>query len=149
MIFDTIENLEKYSIIHPYIKEVAAFLKKNIAENLQNGKHNLVGDNLFVSVNEYVTKEQRDVKWEKHNVYADIQLVTKGAEQIGYANAKNLEITEPYNTQKDIAFYKGNGDYLTLTPGTFILLFAGEAHRPGVIAGKICEVKKLVFKIKI
>lgn len=149
MIFDTLDNIRKYACIHPHIALAARFIAENDLKSLPTGKIHLSGEEAFLGINEYITKNAEDAKWETHNVYTDIQIITEGEEMIGFTNASTLEVTDAYNAEKDIAFYKGEGDFITLKPGMFFIFFAGEAHRPSVTVKNPVKVKKLVFKLKL
>ena len=50
MIVDTLENLEKYVSLNPLFAEVVKFLKENDLNELEDGKHSIVGNDLFVNI---------------------------------------------------------------------------------------------------
>jgi biofilm protein TabA len=127
------------------------FLKGNDLSSLELKKHVIDGDNLFVNVSEYKTKEAIDAKFEAHRKYIDIQYVIKGTEMIGVAPlASNDSITQPYDEKKDVEFLKfSNETFYQATPGNFFIFFPEDGHMPSVKTDSISSVKKLVVKIRI
>ncbi len=126
------------------------FLKTADLKNLPVGTQELEGKHLYVAVSEYKGKEKADTRFESHKKYIDIQYVIQGKEIIGHTSLDNVKVVEPYNEEKDIAFYQSDsGDYSTATPGNFFIFFPDDAHRPSISAGDTTMVKKLVVKVMI
>jgi len=127
------------------------FLKENDLTKLENKRYDIDGDNLFVNVSEYNTKEPIDAKFEAHRKYIDIQYVIKGAEMIGVAPLDSRDsITQPYNETKDVEFSKySNGTFYEANQGNFFVFFPDDGHAPSVKTDSIAPVKKLVVKIRI
>ena len=65
-----------------------------------------VDDNFFYIVQEYETKMPNESKFEAHKKYVDIQYVVKGSECIKVTASAFMECDSPYNSQKDIVFFK-------------------------------------------
>ena len=63
-----------------------------------------------------------------------------------------LAVTRPYDPLRDTEKYGPHprpGPSIRLLPGRFAILFPGEAHQPGVMAGASpCEVVKVVVKFR-
>jgi biofilm protein TabA len=127
------------------------FLKGSNLSTLELKKHVIDGENLFVNVSEYKTKEAIDAKFEAHRKYIDIQYVIKGTEMIGVAPlASKDSITQPYDEKKDVEFLKfSNETFYQATPGNFFIFFPEDGHMPSVKTDSISSVMKLVVKIKI
>ena len=85
---------------------------------------------------------------EAHEQFIDVQMVLAGEEKI-YVTAKApLTVTEPYNAEKDIAFYAWeHAEAVTYTAGEAVVLFPEEAHLPCCAAGEPMTIKKAVLKI--
>jgi len=150
MIADTLKNRSQYASISPRIKAGFEYLAKTDFSKIAAGKYEIDGSNLFALVQEYdsITKEQG--KWECHKNYIDIQYIVEGVEQIGVQNIDFLKVTVEYNPEKDIAFLSGDGDFVTLSKGSYGVFFPQDAHMPKVAPGdKPGKVKKVVLKIKI
>lgn len=126
------------------------FLKTNDLKNMKLGRYELHGDNLFVNVDEYTTKDEEDARFEAHKKYADIQYLVSGEEKIGIAIMKNTAEIIPYDSLKDIAFYTSNEfNYRLASPSTFFVFFPEDAHRPCVKIDKNTKVRKVVVKVRI
>ena len=147
MKFDKLENLEKYKDYHPSFERAIDFLRSADLEALSIGKHLIDGENLFVSVAEYTTKEQGYL--EAHKDYIDIQLITKGSEKIGHAKLSGQKIKEEYDPVRDIAFYYGECEYIDLMPGYFSVFSPDDLHMPGIIKDEPQAVKKIVVKVRV
>ena len=68
---------------------------------------------------------------------------------MGFAPLETMKVTEGYNSEKDIEFLTGTGDYVTARPGSFTIFFPHDAHQPGVAIGESTGVKKVVVKVKV
>ncbi|MFA6653194.1 MAG: YhcH/YjgK/YiaL family protein [Candidatus Delongbacteria bacterium] len=147
MIFDKLSNLPKYTSLHPRFEKAFEFLKTADLNTLLSGRHLIDGEDIYVSVAEYFTKDEGFL--EGHKEHIDIQLITKGSEKIGFALLTDQVEKEPYNEARDISFYHGNCDYLTLVPGTFAIFFPEDLHKPGIMDKHLVEVKKIVVKIRV
>jgi YhcH/YjgK/YiaL family protein len=147
MIFDKIENLHKYTRLHPRFEKAFEFIKTADLDTILPGRHLIEDEDIYVSAAEYFTKDEGYL--EGHRKHIDIQLITKGSEKIGFALFKGQVEKDPYNEARDISFFHGHCDYLTLVPGTFAIFFPEDLHTPGIMDKKLVEVKKIVVKIRL
>jgi len=128
-----------------------AFLRDTRLETLAPGRLNLEGDSVYALVTEGPTKALEATKWEAHRKYIDLQYVITGKEQMGIAPLAKAKVTEAYDEAKDILFGDvpaAESKYYVAQPGTFLLFFPKDAHRPGVRAEGSDTDKKVVVKIK-
>ena len=148
MIIDNVENIGNYPQIPDYVVNFIL----GLSSDTECMRYDLI-DNDFVNVETYSTKLIKDAKFESHDRYIDIQLLLEGEERIYLTNRDGLEVSEIYNVDKDITFYKNSvndADYVTLNATNFILIYPHEAHAPQVAIGdKSKIVKKAVAKIRI
>lgn len=127
-----------------------AYLKNTNLDTLSLvKKRQIIGDDLFISVTENPTKDFDNTKWEFHKKYIDIQYVIKGKEKMGALPVEKLNVTEPYTESRD----GGNGtstegSYYVAEPGTFMVFFPSDAHRPNIKVEGFEKTKKIVFKVK-
>ena len=112
------------------------------------GKYEIDGENIYALVQQYNTKLKKDGFWEAHRRYIDLQYVIQGAEKIGYANLSRLTQGE-YDASKDFLPLYGEGDFLTLKDGSFVILMPEDAHMPGIAFDSLLPVKKIVIKISV
>lgn len=106
MILDSLNNTKKIECLHPLFKKAFDYLKSTDFSKVEDGKHELDGSRLYVSVVSIFGKEKKDAAIETHKKYIDIQMPLLGVEKIGWKPGCELqEESTPYNEQKDIAFY--------------------------------------------
>ena len=145
MILDSLEYLGNYAKLHASFAAVVKFLADHDLKTLPLGRCDIQGDNVFVSISTYATKENPKVEF--HKVYADIQIILDGHEQIGWMPQKDLCNVTPYDEQKDVAFGEGVTQKMEAIPGQFFVFLPEDAHQPGIGDGN--SVKKAVFKIRL
>ena len=149
MIFDKIENLDRYREFAEYRKLIRDFIKQDKSEHLAEGRYELDGENLFALVQTYETKDKDDARMEAHRKYADLQFMEEGEERIYVDFADELEVEEDRTPDQDILFYKKAEDhgFNLLTEGTFGYYAPQDAHMPCIKNKEKQNVRKIVFKI--
>ncbi len=136
---------------HESIWKIRNYIKNSYEEMkaLSNGKHDYshISDGTTLIINEYETKD--DSPLESHKKYVDIQMVLSGQELILISDISVLSVSEEYDEDRDVMFWKGETQCsLLLEEGNMVILLPNEAHAPSVSppSGK-CNVKKAVFKV--
>lgn len=145
MIIDRIENAALYG----GLGERIALALASVRTRREPGRYELDGEKVVALVQQYHTRPRSEGKWEAHRKHIDVQYVAAGIEQIGWANIHRLQLTEPYDASKDVAFYQGEGDFLTVPAGWFVILFPEDAHMPCTALDKPAPVTKVVVKVRI
>lgn len=152
MIIDNIKNAKLYYNLEARIKKALDYIQQTDLKNLQPGKYEIDGDNIFALISEYETKPESEGKLEAHKKYNDVQYVIEGEELMGYSPLGNQQVLEPYKEENDIIFYRGENHlsgFCRITAGMFAIFFPEDVHMPGICAEKKCPVKKLVIKVKV
>ncbi|MEG0297328.1 MAG: YhcH/YjgK/YiaL family protein [Clostridium sp.] len=149
MIIDKLENSQVYYGLGNKIKAAFKYLNDTNFEEMECGTYYINDKFLYASVAEYETKNKEESLWEAHRKYIDIQFVIRGEEQMGYTNVDNINETVNYNEDKDILFGTGEGDFITVKSGEFIMFMPQDAHMPCIYSNEKSLVKKVVIKIKI
>ena len=147
MIIDTISNLYKYVGLNPLFADVVEFLKNNDLNTMEEGKHPIMGDRLFVNITTTKARSEEEAMLETHVEMVDIQLPLDADETYGYTPLQCLPESE-YDAEKDISFY---GDtkpqtYVTCRPGQMVIFFPQDGHAPCI--SEKPEFKKAIFKVK-
>ena len=150
MIFDRLENASLYLPVHPGFQEAFAFLSQHAKDELPVGRYEICGS-VYAMVQKLPLLTLSQAKWEAHRNYIDIQYIKSGTEVIGFAPVDDLEETIRYSSERDIAFYSGDGNYAQVSAGEFMLLFPHDAHKPLLLPRDRGdgEVEKIVVKVKI
>jgi YhcH/YjgK/YiaL family protein len=117
-------------------------------EGIETGRYPIAGDSLFMIVDEYLTQDVNERKYEAHNKYIDLQYVISGQELIGISKLDKQEVLEPYEEDRDIAFFKiHDGEFRLADNSVFFIFFPDDAHQPCVKVNQSAPVRKIVFKI--
>jgi YhcH/YjgK/YiaL family protein len=132
-------------------KKAFAFLNDNDLKKIELKRYDIDGDNLFVTLSEYNTKNPEDARYEAHRKYIDIQYVVTGGEEIGIAPVTFQDsVLQEYNPTKDIEFLSiMDGKNSKADPASFFIFFPSDAHMPGLKEGVNAPVRKAVVKIRI
>ena len=127
------------------------FLSTGDLSKLEVKRYDIDGDNLYVIVSEYLSKNKEKTNFEAHRKYIDIQYVISGNEVMNIAPLKTVrEVITPYDAVKDIEFMTVNKVVkYKATPSNFFIFFPRDAHRPGLKDGVNSPVRKIVIKLKI
>ena len=130
-----------------YLQALQYIADTDLSE-LENGKHLLAGEDLFVNIVDSQMKTPEQARLEVHDKYIDIQVPLSGPESFGVKPRR--ECREPdgaFNTDKDILFYHDK-DWTTVTvkPGEAITFDPDTAHAPLIGEGTI---HKAIFKVKV
>ncbi|MFR3727277.1 YhcH/YjgK/YiaL family protein [Lacrimispora sp.] len=152
MIFDSAKNLDFYrnlGVDGRYAKAID-FLKNTDLENLAPGKYEIDGKNVFANVQEYTTVPWEEAKFETHRDYSDIQYMIKGTETMSYAPIDELNVSVPYNEEKDVVFYDNEnpGLKVVVKAGEYMIFNPWDGHKPKAAAGEPAPIKKVIIKIK-
>lgn len=149
MIVDMIENADLYRGLPRRLVTALEFLKKTDLKSLPVGRQELEGSKLYVLVQEYPSKPMDKCVWEAHKLYHDVQYVVSGVERMGYGTIKHMNLVKPYDSAKDAAFYSGDGNFVTMQPGMFMILAPQDVHMPGLMAGASVPMRKIVIKVAV
>lgn len=149
MIIDNLDNFDMYCKLNNSFKIVKDFLSSNDLSGMECGRYELDGDKIFLSLQTYDTKLEKDCMPEAHRKYLDIQLVVSGQEKIGYVPLSTTSPSIPYDEKNDIEFLNGISEFLLAKPGSFFVFYPQDAHTPSVAISEPQKVKKAVFKIKL
>jgi biofilm protein TabA len=150
MILTRLSEADAYASLHPGIAEGLAWLRA-FDPATPDGRHPIVGDDVFALVSSYDTGPATEKRFESHYVHLDLQLVARGTERILHTRAEGLEVEVPYDEAGDIVFYAepGVSSSLLMREGDLAFFHPGDAHKPGCMAGGRDAVKKVVVKVRL
>lgn len=139
MIFDRLENINKYGIDLQFVLDD---LKK---DNYTKGKFDISDPNLFGIGLEYETKQSSEALWEAHRKYLDIHVILEGEEIINISDLSTMASTKEY--EDDYELFEGYKQHsIYLKTGYFLLLFPHEVHQTSIKLNEALHVKKKVYK---
>jgi YhcH/YjgK/YiaL family protein len=148
MIFSTLANSGRYAALHPLFPRAFEFARDTGLDMLAPGRHDIIGDELFVIIEQMPGRTRAEAQLEVHRRYIDIQLVLQGVDEMGWKPLADCrEPAGDYSAEQDIRFFRDPPDsWVATPPGAFCLFFPEDAHAPLVSAGRI---RKAVFKIAV
>ncbi len=151
MIFDKVSNCEKYFVANDKYEKAFEFIKKAVEEDLPDGKYEIIGDDLFASVQSYTTRKNEDCKFEGHRRYIDIQYMVSGIEAIEVVDIEKTKSNVGYSEENDVDFFENTDKAckLVIESGDYGIFLPNDIHKPGIAFESPMPIKKIVVKIKI
>jgi biofilm protein TabA len=152
MIVDHVSNLKQYIAIHPLIKIIMEYIREHDLFGLPSGKTEIMGNDLYVLRETYLSKKASECIFEGHLIYGDVQLVIQGSESIGYRykGQKGYQILVPYLAEKDIEKYQIESfTQVLLHEGMFAIVLPDDLHMPKLMHETSENIEKIVFKFKL
>lgn len=149
MILDSLQNAidqkQLYNSMHPLFAQALDFLAT--AHTLPDGRYDLSGDDLFVTIGPSTMRPATDAQLEAHDKYIDIQLLMSDKETYGWAiRTQCHQVSIGYDSQKDIIFYADKPmSYINLESGQLVIFFPNDSHAPLIGQG---FVRKAIAKIR-
>ncbi len=149
MVVDDLKNWCKYKWSNN-LKQAFELLASPAAATWPDGRLELAGDRIVALPQRYLTRELHECRWEAHRRYIDIQYIVTGQERIGWALNTTLEPATALDEAKDVVFYTGSGDTITLREGMFAVFFPHDAHMPCMqVRERAQQVRKIVMKVAL
>lgn len=148
MVIDQLKNAHHYYNLGEGIAAALRYLQNTDATKVEPGRYVLDGDRLFAMVQQYETKPKAQGFWEAHRKYIDVQYVAQGTEHMGFSHLSQLR-PQPYDEEKDFLKLEGEGEFVLMQAGTFVILGPEDAHMPGMAVDQPLPVRKVVVKVRI
>ena len=104
MILDRLEHIGCYRGIHPNLDRAIDELEKLDLAALPLGRREVNGQKVYYTVMEEPLRGAEGAKLERHRRYLDIQILIKGAEDMGYKPADEAESWDAYDGEKVFRF---------------------------------------------
>ena len=139
------KDIKKYASLLPGIEE--AFDAVNALTEYEDKKNYPLsnGNRFFLAVQ---STKAPDLA-EAHRNYLDIQYIVKGKEVMGWADLAACKSEGDFNEEKDIGFYSGDFDYITVNEGICYVVFPEDVHMPGRHLDVPNDFVKVVVKLKV
>ena len=147
MIYGKLTDAKQYKGVHPRLDRALDLMTADFLQSVETERQLLEGDALFVTRFDVQTSTDEERLFEYHRRYLDIFTLTAGRERVDIATPEALTVQEQ---RGDYWGCKGSAEqHVILTPGSFLVLFPGDAHRPGMAALEPESISRIVFKILI
>jgi YhcH/YjgK/YiaL family protein len=153
MIIAALEDLTHQIPALPLLEQALRYIEANRERDLADGRHEIDGRRLYALVQSFETLPvDENNRYEAHRDYIDVQYICTGTEGMGWAPQRCLQITDPYNPEKDVLFGQcpaGLATFTLVAAGQAAIFFPEDAHAPKLAVGAPGWVKKIVVKVAI
>lgn len=149
MICDTLHNASHYFVLSRRIEAALKFLMQPGIERFGIGRHEIEPGNVFALIQEYSTKPREQCFWEAHRRYIDVQFIASGTEAIAWAPIETMRVSKPYDSEKDLAVFEGDGQVVNLSAGSFAIFMPHDVHMPCLSIAQPQPVRKIVVKVAV
>ena len=147
MIFAKLTDAADYRGIHPRLDRVIDCLNEEFLHQVGTQTQKLEDDLLYVTRFDYETIPLEDAFFEAHKKYLDVHLMLQGTERVDISHPDVLTL---FDHKDDFYAYQGEAEQtLLLAPGSFLVVFPGDAHRIKVQVKGPENVSKVVFKLLV
>lgn len=138
-----------YRGIHPNLDLALTHITPEFLSKVGYERTELRGSDVYATRFTYKTVPEDESFFEAHKKYLDIHIMVDGSEGVEIAPPEELEEFERVEAN-DFYAYRGLANYkLTLSPGDFLVVFPGDAHRIKMCLNCPETVSKVVFKVRI
>lgn len=147
MIYAKLADAPAYRGIHPRLDQALDLLTEDFLRGVPTERLSLDGDRLFVTRFDVQTTADESRLFEYHRRYLDIFTLAAGRERVDVAAPEAISVTAHSGD-----YWGGEGkaeQSVALTPGSFLVLFPGDAHRPGMALAAPEDISRIVFKVLI
>ena len=147
MIYGQLTDAPAYRGIHPRLDRVLELLTPDYLASVGTERRELDGEALFVTRFDVSTVRDEARLFEYHRRYLDVFTLAEGCERVDIARPEALTLREQ---REDYWGCAGEAEQsVILRPGSFLVLFPGDAHRPGMAPAQPEAVSRIVFKIRL
>ena len=137
-----------YRGIHPNLDLALEHITPEFLASVGSERVELKGG-VYATRFTYETVPAEESFFEAHKKYLDIHIMAEGSEKVEIAPPEALAEFDRVEAN-DFYAYRGEGDYkLILSPGDFLVVFPGDAHRIKMQVDGPETVTKVVFKVRI
>ena len=149
MIVGNIHHLQSW--LPEELRQAIEYIKANVTEATEKGKHEIDGSRLVYLISEDMTEPFEKRRAEYHARYLDIQIVLKGQEGMTFSVLPAGKPDTDWLADKDIAFLaEGEQEKtLILNEGDFVVFYPQEVHKPLCAVGTPAPVRKAVVKLLV
>ena len=149
MIYAKNSDALSYRGIHPNLDLALEHIQPEFLGRVGGQRVELRGSDVYATRFTYETIPAEESFFEAHRKYLDIHIMAEGSERVEIAPPEALAEFDRVEAN-DFYAYRGEGDYkLILSPGDFLVVFPGDAHRIKMQVDGPKTVSKVVFKVKI
>lgn len=150
MIHTTWNNRSRYLQMHPRFSAAFSALEAAAARPFVAGRHDVLGNELFLVALDYATKPQEEGTIEGHRSFVDIMYILEGEERIDYMPIRDIaHVVKEYEAEGDYYLAELNpaASGIRASAGDVLIFFPEDGHAPGLNWCTTQNVKKLIAKV--
>lgn len=150
MIFDKLANINLYKGLYPNLDIAIDYITNNDLNALPVGKHEIVGKDVYVSVQELQGKDVATTPFEIHKKYLDIHVDLSGYEIIETGDMGHA-IETSFDENRDFGIVECENKVTSyLCAEDFYICMLDEPHKPACAAKEDDKaIRKCVFKVLV
>ncbi len=149
MIYAKHQDALSYRGIHPNLDLALERITPEFLAGVGPERLEIKGGDVYATRFTYETIPAEESFFEAHKKYLDIHIMVDGSEGVEISPPETLAEFDRVEAN-DFYAYRGKGNYkLVLSPGDFLVVFPGDAHRIKMQVDGPKTVSKVVFKVKI
>ena len=147
MIYAKLSDAPLYRGIHPRLDRALALLTPDFLATVGSETQKLEGEDLYVTRFDVESSVDETRLYEYRRSYLDIFTLAGGEERVDISASEAVSVSDHRGD------YWGGAaeaeEHVILRPGCFLVLFPGDAHRPGMAVDTPKGVSRIVFKIRV
>lgn len=147
MIYDKLNNIQSYRGMHPYLDIAIDYILSSL--DTMPPHIDIYETNVYGNIFTYDTIPDIESFFEAHKEYADIHIMRTGSERVAVSHISVLDVDEAYPDKDFWSMHGAEEVSITLTPGSFLIVFPGDAHKLKMQINETSSVTKSVFKVKM
>jgi YhcH/YjgK/YiaL family protein len=151
MIVAELDHIARQAALSSRLRKGLDYLQNLDPQALEPGTAEIDGQEVYAMIQSYTSRSAAEnPRFEAHRKYLDIQYLVSGTEAMGWAPLDQLEVSVPYDDERDRLLGTVPAEARTLVPlgaGYAILLYPSDAHSPGLAAGEPEPIVKIVVKV--
>lgn len=152
MYYSNIEDPVNDIFMTEKFQQCLAFMKKEYTQPMNDVTELQLNNQITAHFQAYDTVAYKDIQFESHRKYYDIQFVLQGQEIIALSKPTELKVSTEYDEKNDIIFYDDAdkiNSQLILKTGDFAILGVADVHKPKLVITSPEAVRKIVIKVPI
>ncbi|MGC6176905.1 YhcH/YjgK/YiaL family protein [Lacrimispora sp. 38-1] len=144
MLIQSLQRLSSDSSWLPHLKDALICLDEH-KDTPAPARFDFPGGYLLLQ--EGITTGVDEGDYEAHRCYLDVQVLLEGTETMVWSDISNLQLSDPYDPEKDKAMYVGEGCAVTLQSGTCYVCWPEDGHKACRNTGQPTYYRKAVIKL--
>lgn len=146
MLIQNLEQLRKNSAWLPHLEDALICLARN-EDTPAPARFDFPGG--YMMLQEGMTRDIVEGDFEAHRNYLDVQVLLEGIESVEWNDISRLQLSVPYDQEKDKVMYAGRGARITFDSGTCYVCWPEDGHKACRHIGQPIHYRKAIIKLAL